>query len=126
MGDAAVVVGGIAPLDRASERHLSFLGAPKYASMFTASSAGVVLISPELAETPGRAPARVVVDKPQEALLSLLPRFHRVVRAEPGVHATSVIGRGAQLGPRGLGGPVRRSSATARPSATAWRSARTA
>jgi UDP-3-O-[3-hydroxymyristoyl] glucosamine N-acyltransferase len=98
VGDPAVVVGGIAPLDRASERDLSFLGAPKYAAMFTASSAGVVLISPELAETPGRAAARVVVDRPQEALLTLLPRFHRAPRAELGVHATSVIGRGARLG----------------------------
>src|SRR5262249_35439560 len=76
-----------------------------YASMFTSSSAGVVLIAPELAETPGRVPARVVVDKPQEALLTLLPRFHRVARVEPGVHATSVIGRGARLGPDVSVGP---------------------
>ena len=46
--------------------------------MFTSSQAGVVLISPDLAETPGQVDARIVVDKPQEALLSLLPRFHRV------------------------------------------------
>lgn len=98
IGDAAIVVGGVAALDRASEQHLSFLGAPKYASMFTTSSAGVVLITPELAETPGRVPARIVVDKPQEALLALLPRFHRAIRAEPGVHATSVIGRDVRLG----------------------------
>ncbi len=98
VGDPAVVVGGVAPLDRASVGDLSFLGVAKYASMFTASGAGVVLISPELAETPGRAPARIVVDKPQEALLALLPRFHRAPRADPGVHATSVIGRGARLG----------------------------
>jgi UDP-3-O-[3-hydroxymyristoyl] glucosamine N-acyltransferase len=98
IGDPAVVVGGVAPLDRASPRDLSFLGAPKYAAMFTSSAAGVVLITPELAETPGSAPARVVVERPQEALLALLPRFHRAPKAEPGVHATAVVGRGARLG----------------------------
>ena len=105
VGDPAVLVGGVAPLDRASERDLSFLGAPKYAAMFTSSAAGVVLISPELAETPGRAPARVVVDRPQEALLTLLPRFHKVPRVEPGVHATAVMGRGARLGRNVAVGP---------------------
>jgi UDP-3-O-[3-hydroxymyristoyl] glucosamine N-acyltransferase len=105
VGDPAVLVGGIAPLDRASERDLSFLGAPKYAAMFTSSAAGVVLISPELAETPGRTPARVVVDRPQEALLTLLPRFHKAPRIEPGVHATAVIGRAARLGRNVAVGP---------------------
>jgi len=97
-GDSAATVTGVAPLDRASEPDLSFLGAPKYASMFTASRAGVVLIAPELADTPGQAKARVVVASPMEALLTLLPRFHRAPRAEPGVHATAVVGRGARLG----------------------------
>jgi UDP-3-O-[3-hydroxymyristoyl] glucosamine N-acyltransferase len=105
VGNPSIVVHGVAALDRASERDLSFLGAPKYAGMFAASSAGVVLISPELAESPGRAPARVVVDRPQEALLTLLPRFHRVPKVEPGVHATSVIGRGARLGHNVAVGP---------------------
>jgi UDP-3-O-[3-hydroxymyristoyl] glucosamine N-acyltransferase len=105
VGNPAIIVDGVAPLDRASERDLSFLGATKYASMFASSSAGVVLISPELAESPGRAAARVVVDRPQEALLSLLPRFHRPPRTEAGVHSTSVIGPGARLGQNVAVGP---------------------
>jgi len=98
VGNPGIIVNGVAPLDRASERDLSFLGAAKYTAMFASSSAGVVLVSPELAESPGRAPARVVVDRPLEALLTLLPRFHRAPRAEAGVHSTSVIGPGARLG----------------------------
>src|SRR5262249_8708698 len=69
VGNPGIIVNGVAPLDRASERDLSFLGAAKYTAMFASSSAGVVLVSPELAESPGRAPARVVVDRPLEALL---------------------------------------------------------
>jgi UDP-3-O-[3-hydroxymyristoyl] glucosamine N-acyltransferase len=66
--------------------------------MFARSAAGVVLVAPELAECPGQCPARVIVDRPQEALLTLLPRFHRAAAAEPGVHATAVLGRGVALG----------------------------
>jgi UDP-3-O-[3-hydroxymyristoyl] glucosamine N-acyltransferase len=98
VGDPLVSVSGIASLDRASSTDLSFLGLAKYAPLFRESLAGVVLVSPELEETPGTVRARIVVEKPQEALLSLLPRFHRLPPAVPGVHATAVIGRGVQLG----------------------------
>jgi UDP-3-O-[3-hydroxymyristoyl] glucosamine N-acyltransferase len=98
VGDPAVPIAGVAPLDRASPSDLSFLGTAKYASAFATSRAGVVLVSPELAESPGQAPSRVVVDRPQEALLSLLPRFHRRSEAAAGVHQTAIIGRGARLG----------------------------
>jgi UDP-3-O-[3-hydroxymyristoyl] glucosamine N-acyltransferase len=98
IGDASVVVSGIAPLDRAAPHELSFLAAAKYAPLFRETQAGVVLVAPDLAETPGTAPARVVVDRPQEALLKLLPRFHRPASVTPGVHPTAIIGRGASLG----------------------------
>jgi UDP-3-O-[3-hydroxymyristoyl] glucosamine N-acyltransferase len=95
-GDTGVT--GVAPLDRAGERDLSFLGVAKYAAAFAETRAGVVLISPDLAETPGTVRSRVVVAKPQEALLALLPRFHRAPNAVQGVHPTAVIGRGVRLG----------------------------
>jgi UDP-3-O-[3-hydroxymyristoyl] glucosamine N-acyltransferase len=98
VGDPAISIAGVAPLDRATRTDLSFLGTAKYASSFTATRAGVVLVSPELAETPGDTPSRVVVERPQEALLSLLPRFHRRVDAAAGVHQTAIVGRGARLG----------------------------
>jgi UDP-3-O-[3-hydroxymyristoyl] glucosamine N-acyltransferase len=98
VGDGGIVVDGVAPLDRASRRHLSFLSVAKYAPMLATCDAGVVLVSPDLSETPGPVPARIVVEKPQEALLSLLPRFHRPPVVSPGVHETAVIGRGTVLG----------------------------
>jgi UDP-3-O-[3-hydroxymyristoyl] glucosamine N-acyltransferase len=91
-------VTGVAALDRATPRDVSFLAAPKYTSQFASSLAGVVLILPELAEVPGQAPARVVVDRPQEALLALLHRFHHVASAPPRVHPTAVIGAAVRLG----------------------------
>lgn len=98
VGDGSVRVTGIAPLDRATSSDLSFLGAPKYAAAFAATNAGVVLVAPELAESPGSMPARVIVAKPMEALLSLLPRFHRMPKAPVGVHPTAILGTRVKLG----------------------------
>ena len=98
VGDAATQIRGIAPLDRAGVTDLSFLGAAKYAAAFAASSAGIVLIAPELAESPGAVPARIIVAKPMDALLSLLPRLHRMPKAPVGVHPTAIIGSRVKLG----------------------------
>jgi len=98
LGDAAAVVHAVAPLDRAGPEHVSFLAAPRYQPLFEASRAGVVLVAPELADSPGSVAARVVVAKPHEALLTLLPRLYAAPPREPGVHPSAVIGRGVVLG----------------------------
>ena len=105
VGDAAAVISGIAPLDRATEDHLSFVASAKYAPLLSASRAGVVLVTPELADAPGGARARVVVAKPHDALLSLIPQFHRPPPREAGIHASVVIGRGVLLGANVAIGP---------------------
>ena len=97
LGDPTAAVRRIAPLDRATADDLSFLASPRYAPLFAESSAGVVLVAPELAATPGSARARIVVGKPHDALLSLIPRFYRVPARVAGVHPTAVIDRGARL-----------------------------
>ena len=98
IGDPSVEVGAVAPLDRASRRDLSFLGTAKYSALMATTQAGVVLVSPELAEAEGDVAARIVVAKPQEALLSLLPRFYRAPAAQTGINETAVIGRHVSLG----------------------------
>ena len=97
IGDAEAVVSAIAPIDRAGEQELSFLASPRYASLFEKSRAGVVLVAPDLAEAPGQPRARIIVDKPHEALLALLPRLYSPPPREPGVHPTAIIGRGVTL-----------------------------
>jgi len=97
VGDGDVVVTAIAPIDRAGETELSFLASPRYTPLFEQSSAGVVLVAPDLAETPGRVRARVIVEKPHEALLALLPRLYAPAPREPGVHPTASLGRGVTL-----------------------------
>jgi UDP-3-O-[3-hydroxymyristoyl] glucosamine N-acyltransferase len=97
-GSREAVVDGIAPLDRATTRDLSFLATAKYAPLFERSHAGVVLVTAELASAPGNCAARIVVPNPYDALLLLIPRFHRPPAREAGVHPTASIAPGARIG----------------------------
>jgi UDP-3-O-[3-hydroxymyristoyl] glucosamine N-acyltransferase len=98
IGDPSAQVRGIAPLDRASADELSFLASSKYTRLFAESNAGIVLVTPELSRAPGSARARILVAKPHDALLSLIPRLYRRGARQPGVHNTAQLGRGVKLG----------------------------
>jgi UDP-3-O-[3-hydroxymyristoyl] glucosamine N-acyltransferase len=100
VGDGRAVVTGVAPLDRAGEHDLSFLGSGKYSALFARSRAGVVLVDPELRDAPGGARARVIVTKPMEKMLTVLPKLYRQKVVLPGVAPTARIGSGATLGER--------------------------
>lgn len=83
---------GIAPLDRAGASDLSFLASVKYAKQLATCQAGAVLITTELADTVGPCAVRIVVPKPHEAMLALIPRFYRApVRPFVGVHSTAIV-----------------------------------
>ena len=98
VGDGTATVSAIAPLDRAQPHHVTFLASARYASLLVRADAGVLLVTPELAETPGAARARVIVAHPHDAMVSLLATLYPPVRHLPGVHQTAVIGRGVSLG----------------------------
>lgn len=98
VGRGDVAVAAVAPLDRATARDLSFLAAASYAALFEHSLAGVVLVSPQLADSPGPCMARVVVKNPHEAMLAMVSRLYRPPVLEAGVHPTAVIAPSARLG----------------------------
>ena len=97
-GDSSAEVRALAPLDRATESDLSFLANSRYAPLYTRTRASTVLIAPEFAELATTAAARIVVAKPHDAMLTVLPKLYRAPRREPGVHATARLGRGVSLG----------------------------
>ncbi|MGI8619391.1 MAG: LpxD N-terminal domain-containing protein, partial [Gemmatimonadaceae bacterium] len=97
-GDPAAVISGVAPLDRAAAGDVSFLAAPRYVRAAEQTRAGVLLVSRELAETATAALATIVVDKPHDAVLTLLPKLYVAPRHVPGVHPTVQLGRSAHVG----------------------------
>jgi UDP-3-O-[3-hydroxymyristoyl] glucosamine N-acyltransferase len=100
-----VEVASIAPLDRAGEGEVSFLASARYVPLFARSRASVVLVAPELADAEGSVAARVVVEKPHEALLALLPVLYAPPTREAGIHPTARVGRGAEVGAGATIGP---------------------
>jgi UDP-3-O-[3-hydroxymyristoyl] glucosamine N-acyltransferase len=98
VGAGDVTVSGVAPIDRATPTDVSFLASARYAPLLASSAPGVLLVTPDLADAPGAARARVIVAKPHEALLDILPRLYRPPTRTPGIDETARIGRGAQLG----------------------------
>lgn len=97
-GNPELRVTGIAPLDRAAASDLTFLASVKYAKAFVQSAAGAVLITPELAQTEGACGTRIVVAKPHEAMLAVLPLLYRSPeRPFAGVHPTAVVDPTAEV-----------------------------
>jgi UDP-3-O-[3-hydroxymyristoyl] glucosamine N-acyltransferase len=98
IGDPELVIRGVAPLDRASPDDLSFFANARYAPWFEQTRAGVVLVSPALADAPGTPLARIVVAKPVDAMLGMLAHFHRAEPRARGVHPSAVVASSAVLG----------------------------
>ncbi len=96
VGDPTTPVHAVAPLDRAGPGDLSFFSGTKYASKFAVCRAAVTLVSPELADHPGPA-VRVVVERPADAMLAVLPKLYQPPPRVPGVHPTARLGRGVQF-----------------------------
>jgi UDP-3-O-[3-hydroxymyristoyl] glucosamine N-acyltransferase len=97
-GDGDARVRAVAPLDRAADTDLSFVAHVKYAPAFAASRAAVVLVTPALAELPGNARARIVVERPYDALVALLPQFYVPEPFVAGVHPTAQVATTASVG----------------------------
>ncbi|MDF1502648.1 UDP-3-O-(3-hydroxymyristoyl)glucosamine N-acyltransferase [Roseisolibacter sp. H3M3-2] len=104
--DADRPVRRMATLEAAGADDVTFYANGRYADAFARTRAGVVLVSPELADAPGAdGAARVVVAKPHEAMLRVLPALYRPAPRVPGVHPTAVLGRGVSLGAEVTVGP---------------------
>jgi UDP-3-O-[3-hydroxymyristoyl] glucosamine N-acyltransferase len=105
LGGADPELDGVAPLDRAGARDLSFLAHPKYLSYVDASGAGALLIGRALTERSPQERPRIVVTDVHGALALLLPSLYPPRPVTPGVHPTAVLGRNAVLGERVEIGP---------------------
>ena len=99
-------ISSVASLDRARAGQLSFCASSKYAPLLAETAASVVLVSPEVARSATKAAARVIVDKPHDSMLALLPRLYVLPQRMPGVHPTAVLGRGVELGADVAIGPL--------------------
>ena len=97
-GDPESSVDGVAALDRAGPRHATFLASARYGDQFARSRAGIVFVARDMADAGEGPRTRIVVDRPAEAIQTILPLLYDLTPAEPWVAPTARIGRGVQLG----------------------------
>jgi len=102
-GDQALELEGLAPLDRASARELSFLSNPKYGEAARRSAAGALLA----ASTEGLEGRTVLVHpNPYAALAHALALFHPPKPFPPGIHPTAVVDGSSEVHPGAHVGPL--------------------
>ncbi|HEX6095835.1 MAG TPA: UDP-3-O-(3-hydroxymyristoyl)glucosamine N-acyltransferase [Thermoanaerobaculia bacterium] len=91
--DAAIA--GVAPLSEATERHISFLSNPKYASQLETTNAAAVLVANDLE---GDSPKWIRVANPYYAMATTVARFFAQRPRPMGISPQASIAKSAQLG----------------------------
>lgn len=96
-GDADLPVSGVAPLDRAGPREISFLANPKYRRRLDATQAGAVIVHPSLDGAVER--PLILCANPYLAFARILAHFHPDPCFAGGVQAGAVVDPAAQVDP---------------------------
>ena len=99
LGDGAVRLTRVRPLDQAGPEALSFAVSGRYAADLVSSRAGAVLVPEDLSGARAGPPALIVVANPYAALVRVLHALFPPDTAPPGVDPTARIGAGSVVGP---------------------------
>jgi UDP-3-O-[3-hydroxymyristoyl] glucosamine N-acyltransferase len=105
LGDAGLLVEGIAPLEDAGPAQISFFSNKKYRKAFEATRAGAVIVEPGTEGPPGR--TLLAVENAYLAFAKISTLFHPPREAVPAavVHPSAAVHPSAQLMPGACVGP---------------------
>lgn len=97
-GGADPDIRGVAPLERAGPEDLSIVARGRYLPYVQSSSAGLLLLSSELADRVPSDRPRIVLEDAHAALVALLPKLYPEPEWEPGVDPSATVAPDATLG----------------------------
>lgn len=108
LGDASLEIEGLAPLETAGPRFISFLSNPKYQSQLLASRAACVIVAPALADVAQQRGACIVTDNPYLYFARLTQTWRKKTRPQRpvGVHPTAFVDPSAVVHPTAWIGPL--------------------
>jgi UDP-3-O-[3-hydroxymyristoyl] glucosamine N-acyltransferase len=100
IGDSAVRVTRIGPLEGATPSTISFLSNPKYQSQLAVSQAACVLVSPAMRDAAAARGAAIVLDDPYLGFARLTRLWAERLRpaTAAGVHPSAVVDASARIG----------------------------
>jgi UDP-3-O-[3-hydroxymyristoyl] glucosamine N-acyltransferase len=103
-GDPSLNVRSVATLSRANSGALSFLANSRYRRQLDSTRATAVILS---AEDEAHCPVAALIDpNPYLAYARIATLMHPEMVAEPGIHASAVVARGAQIASSASIGPL--------------------
>ena len=101
-GNPERLVHGLAPVETAGQRELSFVTNPRYRKRALESAAGALLVGPELADLERDL---LVSEEPYWALTLLIDRLYPAPERPTGLHPTAVVDESAVVDPSASIGP---------------------
>lgn len=102
-GDPQRAIAGAAVLNEAGPEQLAFVAGPKYYEAAANSSAGILIAPPDYDAPSGQTVIRS--PQPRAHFAQALNLLYPVPAVQPGVHASAVIGEGAEVHPEAEIGP---------------------
>lgn len=108
VGNPALEIHGLAPLESAQVQHISFLSNPRYQEQLSRTQAGCVIVSASLQHLAPQGVALIVADNPYLyfARLTQLWRQQQTRARLPGIHASAVVDPLAQVDASATIGPL--------------------
>jgi UDP-3-O-[3-hydroxymyristoyl] glucosamine N-acyltransferase len=97
---------GVAPLQTARPDEVSFLDNRRYAPALEQTSAGAVIVHPDMRDRAPKATAVIVTTEPYAGWAAVAALFHPAPVASPGVHPSAVVAESAMIDPSAEIGPL--------------------
>lgn len=101
-----LLLSGVAPLQTAGPNEVSFLDNRRYASALDQTSAGAVVVHPDMAARVPRATAAILTSEPYAAWARVAALFYPVPTPCPGVHPSAIVADGVHIDPSTEIGPL--------------------
>jgi UDP-3-O-[3-hydroxymyristoyl] glucosamine N-acyltransferase len=105
-GDGERILYGVAPLQTATARDLSFLDNRRYADFLATSAAGAVLVHPALLDRVPPGCVALVTDAPYLGWARATALFHPAPAVTAGIHPSAIIAPSARIDPSAEIGPL--------------------
>jgi UDP-3-O-[3-hydroxymyristoyl] glucosamine N-acyltransferase len=97
---------GVAPLQTAGPREVSFLDNRRYASALDQTLAGAVIVHPDMVARVPSTAVTIVTNEPYAAWARVAALFHPMPPPCPGIHPSAVVADGALVDPSAEVGPL--------------------
>jgi len=104
--EAELLLEGVAPLQTAGPKEVSFLDNRRYASALDRTLAGAVIVHPDLAARVPSTAVTIVTNEPYAAWARVAALFHPVPPPSPGIHPSAIVADGAIVDPSAEVGPL--------------------